>query len=265
MGVDGEKVTVGAVREFWNANPLCARVIPYPPGSAEFFAFYDRLREANESPEFSRALHEYPAFRGKKVLDAGCGNGYVLWRYALEGARVTGIDLTETAVSISRKRFALAGLPGNFLVGNAETLPFEDGTFDCVCSMGVLHHTPDTARAMGEVHRVLKRGGRLIVMFYHRNSAAYRLRMPLVRLLTGKSIRRQVNEVDGSGNPKGDVYSRRELRDLLAPFVRIEMSAGLLTGEMILPKIGGFLFPRVLLRPFERRFGWFLYAKAVKA
>ena len=57
---------------------------------------------------------------------------------------------------------------------------------------------------------------------------------------------------------------RRELRELLSPFVRIEMFAGLLTGEMILPKIGGFLFPRVLLRPFERRFGWFLYAKAVK-
>jgi len=262
--VIGENVTVGAVREFWNANPLCAEAVPYAPGSAEFFAFYDRLREANEPPAFSLALHEYPRFLGKKVLDVGCGNGYVLGKYALEGARVTGIDLTETAVSISRKRFALAGLRGEFLVGNAETLPFGDETFDCACSMGVLHHTPDTARAVGEIHRVLKRDGRLIVMFYHRNSATYRLRMPLVRLLTGKSIRQQVNEVDGFGNPKGDVYTRSDLLELLAPFERIEMFAGLLTGEMILPRIGGFLFPRILLRLFERRFGWFLYAKAVK-
>ena len=159
------------MRSFWEANPLAAAAIPYPLGTREYFEYYNRLREANESLEFSYWLHEYKAFAGKKVLDVGSGNGYVLSKYAQEGAEVYGVDLTQTAINLCRRRFELLGLPGNFSVGNAERLPFGDETFDCVCSMGVLHHTPDTPRAVEEVFRVLKPGGRLIVMFYHRNSA----------------------------------------------------------------------------------------------
>lgn len=256
--------TIGQVRRFWNENPLSASAIPHPPGTPEYFASYDGLREANEPPAFSRRLHEYGGFAGRRVLDVGCGNGYVLERYAREGARTVGVDLTETAVELCRKRFALAGLPGEFLVANAEALPFEDGSFDCVCSMGVLHHTPDTACAVAEIRRVLRRGGRLIVMFYHRDSVYHWVCMPLRRLLTGKTVADQLREVDGVGNPKGEVYSREELAALLSGFGGLEMFTGLLTGWMVLPGLGRFLLPRRLPGTLERRFGWFLYAKAVK-
>ena len=256
-------VALDDVRAYWEAHPLSASAIPHPLGSREYFEYYDRLREANESVEFSALLHEYRDFAGRRVLDVGCGNGYVLSRYAREGAEVFGVDLTDAAVSLCRKRFEFMGLTGDFRRANAEALPFPDATFDCVTSMGVLHHTPGTEAAVAEVHRVLKPGGRLIVMFYHRNSALYRIKFPILRIWKGKSTQRLVNEVDGDDNPLGKVYSKEELGRLLGRFSEVEMFAGLLEGEMIIPRAGR-LIPAALLRPFERRWGWFLYAKGRK-
>lgn len=81
-------------------------------------------------------------------------------------------------------------------MGNAEELPFKGETFDCACSMGVLHHTPSPSKAVEEIFRVLKPGGRLVVMCYHRNSALYRLTFPYLSLVTGKSLRQLVYEMD---------------------------------------------------------------------
>ena len=256
-------VDIDAVRSFWEAHPLCADAIPHPLGSREYFEHYDRLREANESVEFSATLHEYAAFAGKRVLDVGCGNGYVLSRYAQAGALTTGVDLTRAAVELCRRRFEYAHLPGDFRQANAEALPFADDTFDCVTSMGVLHHTPDTVAAVSEVFRVLKPEGRLIVMFYHRNSALYRIGFPLQRMLTGKSMQQLTNDVDGSGNPLGDVYSAGELRRLLGRFGELELFTGLLEPWMVLPRFSR-LLPAALLNPFARRWGWFLYARGRK-
>lgn len=263
QGARDSRVRVRSVREYWEANPLAAAAIPDAPGTPDFFHRYDQLREANESIEFSYALHEYRQHAGKNVLDVGCGNGYVASRYAREGARAHGIDLTEAAVRISRQRFALLGLEGSFATASAEDLPFADETFDCVCSMGVLHHTPDPERAIKELYRVLKPGGRVIVMLYHRDSALYQVRFRLESLATSKSRRQLVNEVDGVGNPKGDVYSRREATRLLQDFHQHELQVGLLRPWMVLPR-GSRFIPQALLRPFERRWGWFLYAKALK-
>jgi ubiquinone/menaquinone biosynthesis C-methylase UbiE len=249
------------VRAFWEEHPVAAAAVPHEPGTREFFEHYDRLREENEPVRFSYRLHEYEQFAGQRVLDVGCGNGYVLSRFAREGAHTYGIDLTATAVGLSRRRFELEGLDGRFVVGSAEDLPFPTASFDCVTSMGVLHHTPDTARAVGEVHRVLKPGGRLIVMFYHRDSAVYR-RLKLRARRSGRDLQEFVNEVDGVGNPKGDVYTRDELRALLHQFTDLELSVGMLQG---LP-VGRHRFPpKMLLKPFASRWGWFLYAKGRKA
>lgn len=255
--------TTGQVRTFWEQSPLCASGIPAALGSPEFFRIYDSQREGIESIDFSYRLHEYPDFASKRVLDVGSGNGYVLAKYAAEGAAVYGVDVTETGVALCRRRFELQGLQGHFQVGDAQALPFADNSFDCVCSMGVLHHVPDTALAVSELFRVLRPGGRLIVMFYHRQSAKYQLKYRVWHWVTGKPMAQLVNEFDGVGNPKGAVYSRRELRALLQAFEPPELFVGFLeTRDLVLR--GARHLPDQIRGPLERRIGWNLYAKTRK-
>ena len=251
------------VKSFWEGNPVGAAAVPFPRGSREYFDHYDMLREQNESPAFSEALHEYTAFAGKRVLDVGCGNGYVAARYARAGAMVEGVDITQTAVDLCRRRFALDDLSGRFTVASATALPFADGVFDCLCSMGVVHHIPEPERAIAEFWRVLRPGGRLILMLYYRGSALYRVRFALESLMTGKTRAQLVDEVDGVGNPHGRVYSRHESRELLRGFEVTDSFVRLLQPWMITPR-GSRFVPGWMLPRLESRFGWFLYVKAVK-
>lgn len=259
MSVERKLIPLEEIKAFWDKNPLSTAAIDAKLGTSAFFDQYDKLREANEPPGFAKSLHEYDQFTGKRVLEVGCGNAYTLGKYAEHGAEVYGLDITETAIKISQQRFEFQGLNGDFRVGNAESLPYESDYFDCICSMGVLHHVPDTEKAVSEIYRCLKPGGQLIVMFYHRNSLLYRVAMPIKSVITGKSLQQLVNEVDGVGNPKGDVYSKRELRDLLRNFRDIEMFAGLLQ-----PSILRSFFPASIAEVVGKKWGWFLYAKGRK-
>lgn len=257
------QVTTEDVREFWQNNPLCNTGISHPSGSRDFFEAYDKQRESIESIPYSYALHEYKEFKGKKVLDVGSGNGYVLSKYATEGAEVFGIDITEAGIDLCLKRFEYMGLNGNFQVADAQAIPFPDDTFDCVCSMGVLHHVPDTQKALSEIYRVLKPGGRLIVMFYHRNSAKYQFKYRVWSWFTGKTLQQLVNEFDGVGNPKGTVFSKSQLRILLSAFSDVKMHVGYLETKDIFLR-GARYLPRNLLKPLAPVIGWNLYAKGRK-
>ena len=124
-------------------------------------------------------------FRGARLLEIGCGMGTDLLQFARGGARCTGVDLTPRSVEITRHRFRLYGMDGAFMIADGERLPFASESFDVVYSNGVLHHTPDTAGAFREVHRVLRPGGVARVMLYHRNSLNYWFEIVLRRGLLG--------------------------------------------------------------------------------
>lgn len=262
---DSIPITTDSVRSFWQKNPLCAKSIPYRNGSREYFEQYDKLREEIEPISYSYSLHEYSEFKGKMVLDVGSGNGYVLSKYAREGANVYGIDITDVGIKLCRERFEHFGIKGNFEVADAQDIPFQDNTFDCVCSMGVLHHVPNTSKALDEIYRVLKPGGRLIVMFYHRNSAKYQFMFRIRSWLTGKSLDQLVNEFDGVGNPKGTVFSRSELRNILHKFHDVKTNVGYLSkGDLNIFRRGSRYLPTFVVKFFEPLWGWNLYAKARK-
>jgi ubiquinone/menaquinone biosynthesis C-methylase UbiE len=263
VGIAVNQVTSDEVKDFWQRNPLCANGISYPPGSPEFFTEYDAQRESIESIPYSYALHEYCSFEGKKILDVGSGNGYVLSKYATEGAHVFGIDITQAGIDLCCKRFEHLNLNGQFQVADAQALPFADNTFDCVCSMGVLHHVPDTQKALDEIYRVLKPGGRLIVMFYHRNSAKYQLKYRVWSWVTGKPMQQLVNEFDGIGNPKGSVFSKKQLNAMLAKFTDVKMEVGFLETRDIILR-GARHLPKNLFTLLAPLLGWNLYAKGRK-
>ena len=218
------------VKDFWNHHPLCSEGIDAELGSEDFFQKYNQLREENEPLDFSYDLHEYPSFQGKKVLDIGCGNGYILAEYAKHGAEVYGVDISDTSVELTKKRFTIYGLNfngGGVKTENAEHLPFSDHMFDCVVSMGVLHHTPNTQQAINEAYRVLKPNGRMIMMFYHKNSLLNKWNFNVLRYIHpkyfGMSKQELVNSVDGFDNPKGDIYSHQELAVMMKQFRHLFM------------------------------------------
>lgn len=255
-------VTTGEVKAFWEAHPLSAAAIDAEPGTPEFFMAHNRMRLQSEPEDVQRRMYEWERHAGKELLDIGCGTGYVAALYAGGGARVTAVDIAERSIELTRKRLAWLNLQAKTQVANAEVLPFADASFDVVTSFGVLHHTPDTARALREVHRVLRPGGLTYLMFYHRNSFAYRLLFPLKRLLQaqwrGRQAQDQVNAVDGPTNPLGKVFTRDELRALLPGFADFRFA----TWELFFHHENK--IPAPLRRFIASRWGWFLYLRARK-
>jgi ubiquinone/menaquinone biosynthesis C-methylase UbiE len=286
------------VRAFWQAHPCGTKFSDAEMGTPEFF-------ERVEAHRYTKEWHipaaaDFAGARGLRVLEIGCGMGTDGAQFAQAGAHYTGIDLTEAAIELARKRFELSGLEGEFRVADAENLDFADNSFDRVYSHGVLHHTPDTARAVAEIHRVLKPGGRAIVMLYHRGSYNYRVGIRvlrrlgarwlksergirIVRRLTGEpaeSLREHAallkasrngylasdeflsQSTDGAGNPLARVYSRREARALFKDFRKVELRAYFLNKRFI-PLIGK-LLPRSVESALASRWGWHLWIYATK-
>ena len=121
-------------------------------------------------------------FKGKLVLDAGCGSGR--WTYAMAslGATVVAVDLTEAGAEITHQATAHMD---NVAVLQASLfqLPFNPESFDLVVSWGVLHHTPDTKKAFARIAPLVKPGGQLYVMVYEKQNIVKAFCTGLIRLL----------------------------------------------------------------------------------
>ena len=116
---------------------------------------------------------EFAGHAGEKVLEVGGGMGTDLAQFARHRAVVTDVDLSAGHLELARENLELRGLTGEFALQDAEVLPFENDSFDLVYSNGVIHHTPNTRNVVREIRRVLKPGGRAIVMVYAENSLHY--------------------------------------------------------------------------------------------
>jgi ubiquinone/menaquinone biosynthesis C-methylase UbiE len=286
------------VRAFWQANPCGTKFADAAPGTRRF---YELVEEHRYDKEWHiPAAADFAGTRGLRVLEIGCGLGTDGAQFAKAGADYTGVDLTEAAVELAKKRFELFNLPGTFRTADAENLDFADESFDVVYSHGVLHHTPDTARAVREVHRVLRKNGRAVVMLYHRNSYNYRVNirllrrggvqllrwnagMRLIHKLTGEPVdslrehARKLREArnrhlsaeeflsqntDGAGNPLARVYSRREARELFKDFAEVRFRSFFLNKRFI-PVLGN-LLPRSVESRLAAHWGWHLWIYATK-
>jgi len=265
------------IREFWEQHPVGHAHVGPQPSWYDYFREFDNLREHPdiEPYAFSNFIHGYEESSGTRVLDYGCGNGYVLSRYARCGAEVVGVDITARAIELCEKRFDLMGLTGTFVQNDGRSIPFESESFDIVCSIGVLHHIPDPAPVVAELCRVLKPGGKIVVMMYHRDSFRYRVTFRWRRHFQPFSFRarpldEEVNRNDGEGNPFGRVYSREELRELLRDFEQHAFWVNKLGLDELalfsrrLRTVFVRLLPQRVHRALAARFGWNLYCIARK-
>jgi SAM-dependent methyltransferase len=172
--------TVDDVRKYWQEHPLLSYELAQP-GSKEFFEAFDRVKR-EDVEAFAQHFWQFDQFRGQSVLDVGCGPGWLTVQYAQGGVNAYAIDLTPCAVSLTQSFLKLHGLSAVVTEGNAEQLPFADNFFDLVVASGVLHHTPDTSRAIRECYRVLKPGGHAKLTFYYKGMLHSTLVFPLTRL-----------------------------------------------------------------------------------
>ena len=231
--------TIADVESFWNSHPLCAFELPYPVGSREFFDWHHQVRQADEG-RYAGHLYEFDGHKGERLLDVGCGIGWLVWQFARGGADITGVDLSDNSLALARKRLEYDRLKAELVKGNAQDLPFPDGSFDFVTSAGVLHHTPETQGAIDEIHRVLRPGGRAMISLYYKNWALSPWMWPLTRaavhfaygrvagrtqFASVKSVEDFARLFDGNDNPIGKIYTAREFRALFSAFAieRVEI------------------------------------------
>lgn len=102
---------------------------------------------------------------GSRVADAGCGPGHLAVALAARGLRVFAVDTSPAMLQRARERLAaVSGAAGDGLqVASIERTPYADGSFDLVCSAGVLEYLPRDAEALGEVRRILRPGGHALL------------------------------------------------------------------------------------------------------
>jgi ubiquinone/menaquinone biosynthesis C-methylase UbiE len=201
---------IDEIQRYWNDRIHDLEMTDKPVGSTAFFDDLDEYRF--DKLRYLPRLVDFSGFRGQRLLEVGCGIGTDLTRFARGGARVTGVDLSQTAVDLAEKNLALHGAAADELrVANAEALPYADQTFDVVYGHGVIQYTADPARLVRECARVLRPGGTGIFMVYNRiswlNALSKVMKVPL----------------EHEDAPVLVKFSIGEFRQLLAPFTEVRI------------------------------------------
>lgn len=206
---------IGMVKNYWDNRPCNIRHSPKPVGSPDY-CLEVRARRYFVEPHIW-GFAGFPKWKGKKVLEVGCGIGTDSAMFAESGALLTSIEFSTESLAVCRQCFDALGLSARFYTGNAEELssivPVEP--FDLVYSFGVIHHTPHPERIISEVQKYMHSGSELRIMLYAKYSWK-----SLMILLGFDQPEAQ------SGCPIAKTYSAREVRELLKNFqiIAIEKS-----------------------------------------
>jgi 2-polyprenyl-3-methyl-5-hydroxy-6-metoxy-1,4-benzoquinol methylase len=296
---DGRDIASDTIAAGWEAHPVgddFVREIDW----REHFLAYDKFKYSNES----HILDEIARLdlKGKRVLEIGLGQGAESQKLIQAGALYTGIDFTRESVERVKRRCAIFGLPYEAIEQmNAEAMSFAGGSFDVVFSHGVIHHSPRVDTIVKEIHRVLRPGGRAVVMVYHRNSLNYHVSIRVIRrlgiallyvpgaarvvsALTREPVDRLLKHrtnlrsqglsylrmdrfvhkaTDGPDNVYSKVFSEGEARALFAGFTDVATRTHLLN-ERHFPVLRSVLSAS-MKRNLAAKFGWHLWLTATKA
>lgn len=257
------------VQDQWNNNPVGSHYAKTTkPHTLDWYLEVEQYRYGTYSP-WAFEVMEFGRHAGEKVLEIGGGLGTDLSMFARHGAIVTDVDLSAGHLAHARENFALRGLTGEFVHHDAETLPFADNTFDVVYSNGVIHHTPNTQHVVQEIRRVLKPGGKAIVMVYAEHSLHYWYRLvweqgvkhDLLRTYSiGEIMSRKVEITENDARPLVKVYTARSLKRMFEGFEHKEV----FKRQMVKEEIPEGLEKWTSLESAGRYFGWNVIIKATK-
>jgi ubiquinone/menaquinone biosynthesis C-methylase UbiE len=258
IGVDSKDELIPAIRDYWNERIHDLEIARHPVGTKKFFKELDAYRF--EKLDYLPRVVDFTAYRGRKLLEIGCGVGLDLVRFARGGANATGIDLAAVSIDLAKKNFAFQRMTGSLQVMDGEHLEFDNESFDVVYAHGVLQYTANIEKMIAEIKRVLKPGGEAILMVYNRYSW-----LNFMSKLFGVKLEHE-------DAPVLNRFSIRQFRNMLSGFSRIEiiperfpvrtrlhhgLKAAVYNGVFV----ASFnLLPKRLIRPL----GWHLMAKTIK-
>lgn len=262
-----------AVHDFWS-NASCGEELYLDTPNARSYEAQATIRYQLEP--YIKEFASFSNWAGKKVLEIGIGLGADHQQFAEACAEIFGIDLTQRAIEHTRARLSALGLKSALQIGDAEYLPFPDDCFDLVYSWGVLHHSPDTAGAIAEVRRVLKRGGTAKIMIYHKHSivgAMLWIRYSLVAFKPTMSLAEVFARYMESPGTKA--YSISEAQQLFAGFTSVHIRTVLTHGDLLnsdagqrhrgaLLTVARAIWPRMIIRRFLSKRGLFMLITAIK-
>ena len=208
------------IREFWEQGPPMGFI-------GENYSYEQKRNFRYLLQDYMHDTFKFEDFKGKKVLEIGCGAGIDSAEFARNGALVTSTDFTDQSVQSTKELMEEAGLPVNVVRADATNLQFEDNTFDCIYSFGVLHHIPNIEKALSEIKRVLKPGGRVMVMLYHKNSLLYGYSIVYLRGIAEKQLENLTMEEllakyseRKENNPYTRIYTKKEAAELFLRYFK---------------------------------------------
>ncbi len=270
-----QKVPIDAVRDFWDSRPCNIRHSDKKIGEKQYFEEVEQRKYFVE-PHIPR-FAEFERWKGKRVLEIGCGIGTDTMSFARAGADVTAVDLSDRSLEIARERARVFGVTNvRFVSGNAERLreSLAVQPYDLVYSFGVIHHTPNPDAALRELRRYLAPDGTLKIMLYHRTS--WKVLWVLLKYGKGAFWKHDAliarwSEAN-SGCPVTYTFTRREIGKLLD-------DTGYVVDSMFVDHIFAWSIPEYVqhryrkvwyfralpqsaLRLLEQRFGWHLCVTA---
>ena len=164
---DKDQARIEAQKQ-WNTNP-CGAVEGLGNLDLDYFLRVEENRYQLEG--HIPKVFPFEQFRGKKVLEIGCGHGTDSIQFAKNGALCHVIDITDRHLELTRRNFELRGFPLEHKKCDAAAIDYPAAYFDCVYSYGVIHHIPDVEKVLKEIKRVLKPGGTLCLAVYNKYSA----------------------------------------------------------------------------------------------
>lgn len=253
--------SIDDVAAYWNRRPCNIRHSVKEVGSRDYFDEVEARKYFVEPhiPGFA----EFGRWKGKRVLEVGCGLGTDAVNFARAGADYVGLDLSEVSLDLARRRFEVFGLEGRFQIQNAETLSecVEPASFDLVYSFGVIHHTPNPEAVIREIRKVIRPDGELRMMLYAANS------------WKAFMIEAGYDQPEAqSGCPIAFTYTEAQVRGLLAAS---GFEATEITQDHIFPYIPEkyvqyqyepqpwwHAMPQAMFRSLEKHLGWHMLIKA---
>ena len=262
------------VKDFWNKSS-CGEEL-YLKGENKKKAYLNQSSIRYKLEPYILDFAKFEESKNKKVLEIGVGLGSDHQKFAEAGAKLTGIDITERAIMHTANRLKVFELSSDLRIGDAEKLQFSDNEFDQVYSWGVIHHSPNTGKAVNEIYRVLKEGGKANVMIYHKNSfVGYMLWLRYALLMLKPFTSLKSIYAKHLESPGTKAYSINEAEKMFSKFTSLNISTVLTHGDLLTSQAGQrhkgvvlslarILFPVFIIKTLFPKHGLFMLISATK-